>query len=118
MKLQQGNYVLLDGTKEVEVIWQKNEKVCVLEVGYVCPTSIVSLNRLSGLPITEEKLLRMGFKKTNESEFIEWFALNDLEITSNPEVYIVYKHLVLKHIKHIHRIQNLVFELTDKWLKL
>ena len=33
MKLQQGNYVLLDGTKEVEVIWQKNEKVCIIKVG-------------------------------------------------------------------------------------
>ena len=118
MKLQQGNYVLLDGTKEVEVIWQKNEKVCIIKVGETYPSAIVDLDRLNGLPINEEKLLKMGFKDTKESEFIDWFALDNFEITANPQVYIVYKDLVLKHINYIHRLQNLVYELTDKWLTL
>ena len=121
MKLQQGNYVLLDGIKEVEVIWQKNDKVCVKKFG------IVDLDRINGLPITEDKLLKMGFKDAKGEYKNEWLKVNTKKRGVTFEINLKQKRMIvfldgcvtdLPYLKHIHRLQNLVFELTDKWLTL
>jgi hypothetical protein len=68
--------------------------------------------------LTEEWLLKFGFKETKEDKKIKWFVKNRLEIVIGEVNFIVYDHLVLKHIKYIHQLQNLHFALTGKELKI
>lgn len=116
MKLQKGNYVLLDGIKEVEIIWQKYDKCCVIELGKEYPSTIVDTERLSGIPITVEMLLKIGYFKCSirENHFIG--EKHNHVIWKCNDMFLCDKNGV--NIKHYHRLQNLVFELTDKWLTL
>jgi hypothetical protein len=52
---------ILDGTKRVKVIWKKYDKACILEVGIEYPTAIVDIDRLQGVPLNEEELIKLGF---------------------------------------------------------
>ena len=58
-----GNYVLLDDEKLVKVIWVKYDNVCIIEIGKEYPSAIVNISRISGIPLTEEILLKFGFEK-------------------------------------------------------
>ena len=67
------------------------------------------------IPLTEKWLSDFGFKKTNESEEVEWYSLNGFEIAIHEEdekVYFVYQHMVLRHIINVHQLQNLYFAIT------
>ena len=73
------------------------------------------------IPLTEEWLLKFGFNKTNESKDVEWYKLNNFEVSTYNEgevVYFVYQHLVLRHIMNVHQLQNLYFALTGTELTL
>jgi hypothetical protein len=52
---------ILDGSKRVKVIWKKYDKACILEVGIDYPTAIVDIDRLQGVPLNEEELIKLGF---------------------------------------------------------
>ena len=68
------------------------------------------------IPLTEEWLVKFGFKKTNESEDVEWYTLNNFDIAIHEEdnqVYFVFQHMVLRFIKSVHQLQNLHFALTQ-----
>jgi hypothetical protein len=71
------------------------------------------------IPLTEKWLSDFCFKKTNESEEVEWYNLDGFEIAIHEEdgkVYFVYQHMVLRHITNVHQLQNLYFALTGKEL--
>jgi hypothetical protein len=71
------------------------------------------------IPLTEEWLVKFRFKKTNESEDVEWYALNNFNIAiheEDNEVYFVFQHMVLRFIKSVHQLQNLYFALTGSEL--
>lgn len=72
------------------------------------------------IPLSEKWLSDFGFIQTNESEEVEWYNLNGFEIAIHEEhgdVYFVYQHMVLRHIVHVHQLQNLYFALTGEELK-
>jgi hypothetical protein len=121
LKLQQGNYVLLDGTKEVEVIWQKYEKVCIIKVGETYPSAIVDLDRLSGIQINEEKLLKFGFEKSNRLDLGELkpcYAIFSLAIIIRHNSFFIDWIGGNTELKHVHQLQNLYFALTNQELTL
>lgn len=74
---------------------------------------------LRPIPLTEKWLVKFGFEKTNESEEVEWYRLNNFEIAIHEEdnqVYFVFQHMVLRFIKSVHQLQNLYFSLTGSEL--
>ena len=70
------------------------------------------------IEITEEWLLKFGFKETKEDKKIKWFTKNRLDIVLGEDNFIVFDHLVLKHLKYIHQLQNLHFALTQRELNV
>ena len=116
MKIQENYFYKLDNLKEVKVIWKKYDKANILEIGIEYPTAIVDLDRLTGIKITEEWLLKFGFKETKEDKKLKWFSKDRLDIVLGEDNFIVFDHLVLKHLKCVHQLQNLYFSLTAREL--
>lgn len=119
MKIQENYFYKLDNSKEVKVIWKKYNKANVLEIGIEYPTAIVDLDRLLGVPITEEWLLRFGFIKKNNTPSIELYIKEDFIVRFDPQdkfqFYINGKYI---NIDYVHQLQNLYFALTNKELTL
>lgn len=87
------------------------------------------------IPLTEEWLFRMGFKKEVKEEdfYAQWYFLNEYSIyfedsaIKKPLVLfcidyrlddnITFKHRI-NHVKYVHQIQNLIFVLTAEELQL
>ena len=71
--------------------------------------------------LTEKWLSDFGFTQTNESEDVEQYNLNGFEIAiheEDGEVYFVYQHMVLRHIIHVHQLQNLYHALIGSDLQI
>ena len=82
-------------------------------------------NQAEGIPLTEEILLKCGFKKINDSfryvlnicEYEFWYyeigvALSKIEICIHRDEYYV------NNIYALHQLQNLYFALTGEELKI
>jgi len=115
MKVQENHFYKLDNSKEVKVIWKKYDKANISEIGIKYPTAIVDLDRLSGIPLTEEWLIKFGFEKigrnfTTKDNFIVWLSLST-------EAYIFRQTFVLDiKLDSVHQLQNLYFALNNKEL--
>ena len=118
MKTQENYIYLLDGKKEVKVLWKKLDKVCVMEIGKDYPSAIVDVDRLSGIQITEEWMEKFGFErqennwKTLNLHFatISWERLAGIALSfENESIY-------LPHIKYVHQLQILYHSLTNNEL--
>jgi hypothetical protein len=68
------------------------------------------------IPITEEWLLRFGFKKTNMLGFR--IKTDEYEYIEFNSVLLCWVNGTKKPIKYIHQLQNVYFALTQKELKL
>lgn len=66
------------------------------------------------IPLTEEILLKCGFKKHITSDIYPTYAFKFMNV--NNGVLYVLKIGFLNHIKHIHQLQNLYFALTGEEL--
>lgn len=109
LKIHEGYFYGLDNLKEVKVIWKKYDKANILEIGIEYPTAIVDLDRLIGIPLTEEWLLNFGYKFAQGHYFILGHSIwvcNDLLICNKNGIII----------KYVHQLQNLFFALTNKEL--
>lgn len=78
------------------------------------------LSKLKPIPLTEEWLLKFGFKKVDyrtnkEAEFDEWI-LGDFGFIENENGYEFYPYLTT--LKHVHQLQNLYFALTGEELTI
>ena len=140
LKIQENYFYKLDNLKEVKIIWKKYDKANILEIGVEYPTAIVDLDRLSGIPLTKEMLLKYGFEKDEHHE--HWLSLKlplikfiDLENTGvENKISIFGTHIslcskyiyhnfteqsfTLSKIEYLHELQNLYFTLTNEELQL
>lgn len=67
------------------------------------------------MPITEEWLVRLGFK----SEYTKVITnLGELEIIHSNGIIVFYLNKIEFNIKHIHSLQNLYFALTNEELTI
>ena len=111
MKIQENYFYKLDNLKDVKVIWKKYDKANVLEIGIEHPTAIVDLDRLSGIPITKEWLLKFGFFIVKANGLIEAtlpnfrFTLNQIKDYNG--FFFCENENVLMNIDYVHEIQDL-----------
>ena len=74
---------------------------------------------LQPIPLTEEWLLKFGFKQISERVYIKnyhygyEFGITNIFIIKNDNYFMRYKH-----IQHVHELQNLYFALTGEELIL
>ena len=114
MKIQENYFYKLDNSKEVKVVWKKYDKANILEIGIEYPTAIVDLDRFSGIPLTDEWLVKFGFE---ESEFVfskNMYFIKGMQIWKCNDMFLCDKNGI--YIKHVHQLQNLYFALTGKEL--
>lgn len=122
MKIQENYFYRLDNSKDVKVIWKRFDKACVIEIGVEYPTAIVDLDRLSGIPITEDLLKRMPFvfdnmEDTNEDNTWYWlkygnyFKFNSDKSCGFEAIFITINGFTFK-IQYLHDFQNLYYTLT------
>lgn len=78
---------------------------------------------LRAIPLTEEWLVKLGFKLLRHSD--EWYfkKIKNLEISIKLSVFKVciakeYMTFLDVEIKHTHQLQNLFFALTNEHLKI
>jgi hypothetical protein len=116
MKIQENYLYLLDGTKEVKVIWKKLDKVCIMEIGKEYPSAIVDEDRLSGIPITEERLLMFGFEKIGGTIYKNIGSIEIGLIGKRFYIQIRSENRTIQNIHHIHQLQILFFALTNQEL--
>ena len=122
MKIQENYFYRLDNSKDVKVVWKKYDKANILEIGIEYPTAIVDLDRFSGIPITEEWLIKFGFK-CNQIEN-EFRFSNGCEFTigknKNSNTWFCYEIKMdgFTFLNHIHQLQDLYFALTQRELTI
>jgi hypothetical protein len=120
MKIQENYNYFLDDNKEVTIIWKKFDKACVLKVGTDYPTAIVDIDRLSGIPLTEEWLLKFGFIiiETNKcvEAFKENFRYSIQQVENSNQWFWCDGETVITNFKYVHQLQNLYFALTNQEL--
>lgn len=73
---------------------------------------------LKYIPITKQSLIDLGFTKSKVSE---WYHIEDFQIEivvdeENKFIFCVVNGFVLRHLKYIHQLQNLYFDITQKEL--
>lgn len=122
-ELRIGNLVLIDN-KETEIY-------CISGMGV--NDFLINFNQVSydfdeiePIPLTEEWLLILGFKKTVDETIdyrIRQFELNRIELihglTLDKELFIVMMgQEALSHIKYIHQLQNIYFSLTGEDIEI
>lgn len=120
-ELRIGNLVLMDG-KEVGIISEiRSNHSKVIYQGEVNGNistrfSLIEFIRLEPIPLTEEWLVRFGFRKTFDSPFedFEW-SDNNLQLSEKFDCYL---GKFTQPIKYVHNLQNLYFALTGEELKL
>jgi len=113
-ELRIGNLVLLDG--EEMIITGITKDYVYFEGGF----SMISFTDIKGIPLTEEWLLKFGFKKTkmkgnkNLMEFIKGNFI--IYLYEEIEVYFsIWDDITLKYV---HQLQNLYFALTGEELEI
>lgn len=113
-KIIEGYYYNLDGLKNVKVIWKKYDKANVLVAGTEYPTAIVDIDRLQGIELTEEILLKCKLFKNNgyPFKFLDGF------IKIRNGVYFFQYHKLDIELKYLHQFQNLAHSLNNKELEI
>lgn len=122
IKIQENYFYKLDNSKEVKVIWKKYDKANILEIGVEYPTAIVDLDRLIGIPITKEWLIKFGFIETNYDKDNTWLNLKYrfLNFASDQSVNFEKVYLIVNRMEiicsYVHELQNLYFAMTQREL--
>lgn len=116
-ELRIGNLIRYNDTKEVCSVYQ-------LEHRYKNVYRINGLNEnpdVGPIPLTEEWLLRFGYKGSVESNFFEKDCFTSISFIKHT-IWIPFKKFLDnqngKHIEHVHQLQNLYFALTGEELVL
>lgn len=113
-----GNLVLMDG-KEVggiSEIRSNHSKILYKgEVnGDISPRlSLIEFIRLEPIPLTEEWLVRFGFRKINTT----WFKLGNFAVNISLDVEWGGNWMGVR-LKYVHQLQNLYFALTGEELTI
>lgn len=114
-ELRIGNYVDFNGElAKISQLWDK-------EAMFKCGDSDLYEN-LKAILLTEELLLKCGFKKRDRGIGWDKFIMGDIEITLAPTnkgkipAYHIKGEYVF--IQALHKLQNLYFALTNKELEV
>lgn len=90
------------------------------DVGGVNVTEFCPIESVKSIPLTEEWLLKFGFKLVNEVDYITVdFAIyekDDIQWEESYSIGINYEWFDVE-VKYVHQLQNLYFALTGKELK-
>ena len=78
--------------------------------------NLIERDLVKPIILTNKWLINFGFKETKEDKKLKWFTKDGLDIVLGEENFIVFDHLVLKHIKYVHQFQNLYFSLRQNEL--
>lgn len=120
-ELRIGNLIECFGVREViaikkykiKVQHEKSEGHFITEY---CPITSLSLKPI---PLTEEWLLKFGFKQ-EENPF--WFCNNVISISPSTGTYVLCgksgREITRTGLKYLHQLQNLHFALTNKELEI
>jgi len=107
-ELRIGNYVYpFDDINLVD------EKIIFRDFVKVSVKDLSDTNHLYPIPITEEWLLKFGFKKHKAWDDSFYYLKSDVDIF---EYLSGFEHNDF-HIKYVHQLQNLYFALTGEELK-
>jgi hypothetical protein len=71
-----------------------------------------SIKMINPIPLTEEWLIKLGFKKDKVDLATYYFGDFEIQLP----VYLKYKDAHLNKIKYVHQLQNLYFALREKEL--
>ena len=113
-ELRVGNSLIDSRNNEIHVVSGNS----IHSMQYTGSTEI-----LKPIPLTEEWLLKFGFKYNSYSSYN--LFINDFLLVVSFEDYncnvfigVSYDDIDFKHIKHVHQLQNLYFSLTGDELTL
>lgn len=78
------------------------------------------------IPLTEDKLLKFGFVLLDENSAGKRYGLLNNNVFDRDTILIIWKNNQRagkifrgnKEIKYVHKLQNLIFELTDRDLEI
>lgn len=105
---------LIDPTEVIEIGYSYRNKEEFL--GYKAK-SYFNVGHVNPIPITEEWLLKFGFEKIENLDCLEFYK-DDVSFFINLNgIYLKYVTARI-HIKHIHQLQNLYFDLTGEELTI
>jgi hypothetical protein len=113
-ELRIGNYSLIDGQKIGRVVEIREN---YLKVSYKVDeqkrVSLIDIDRLKTIALTEEWLVKFGFEFINHSFRLHKFCIN---LKENEFYILTETHRVF--LKYVHQLQNLFFALTGQELEI
>lgn len=133
-ELRIGNLVIIDDKDSIfRVLFIKENVVQILELGKNYPYAVVEIERIKPIPLTEEIILKLGFKENNN----KWFEINYFtNCNEYPEKMGILINWVsgrcalldtddgqqpvmtAKMIQYLHQLQNLYFALAGEELDI
>jgi hypothetical protein len=112
-ELRIGNYVY--PFDDINLV---SEKIIFRDAIKLNAKDFKNTNHLEQIPLTEEWLLKFGFKHSGNGFFIHTKSLLELSNIGNEYFLSGFKGVSLNKIYHVHQLQNLYFALTNEELKL
>ncbi len=93
-----------------------NERNEIFKVNWI--TEMIE-SQSNAIPLTEEWLLKFGFKRRQIKDLISYILPSEIEIyqyqSNNYKIFFEYSDGVVE-IKYVHQLQNLYFALRDEEL--
>jgi len=118
-ELRIGNLVQFSEDSTFFVVKSVEEKW--LELQNEEETSWISSEEIEPVPLTEEWLLKFGFKKTewdNSNSYLFVTPEYDYSIVVYSNGYLEMGGMVIRKIDYVHQLQNFIFTLTGEELTI
>jgi len=116
-ELRIGNWIYIPQTKTNERIGSIEENGRFTTIGY--KSSYSSIECLEPIPLTEECLLKFGFEKNDNNQFILMEGSVDILFNKDLNGWTCDGiNFSINMTEHVHQLQNLYFALTGEELKL
>ena len=112
---EEGCHILLDlriDLQKTNTETSTSYKIFTWRKGFMCESKLCN-----PLPLTDEFLTSLGFKKKDDTFRIENFVLSRYDSTQF-RVWNYSNYLGIYSLKYVHELQNLYFWITNKKLKL
>ena len=131
-ELRIGNYIYYEHTthivsgvhgNRVYSWWVKDgEPVIEYEAKDISGTQVEApymdvISQYEPIPLTEEWLLKLGFKKNITTDLYPTFSYDILNVNDDI-VYVLNYGFVNRRFKYVHQLQNLYYTLSGKELKI
>lgn len=118
-QIRTGNYIVFNDDDSIAKVIGIHTKTDGVDVEFAEEETYIELDKFSGIGITEEILLKCGFKPEDDEFTIE--IDNGWKIVwSNGQVRLKFEELdceiSFQEYKYLHQVQNLYYSLTFKEL--